>query len=110
MQEIFLIRDINSGLIKVKILPENKLLEEFFETEIQDDLALTDYLMSKDAGRNGNDYEITGNAFSLTLTADRYIISPLYEDKRAPQEGPSVDFFTLLSRWRHFLKNENSET
>lgn len=108
MEEIFLTRDKESSLIDVKISPENKLLKEFFETEIQDDMALIDYLMTKATHQQDKDYEITGNAFSLTLTPDRYIITPLYEDTRSPQGGPRGDLFLLLDYWRQFLENESS--
>ncbi|MBO0335136.1 hypothetical protein J0X12_16055 [Sneathiella sp. CAU 1612] len=107
MEEIFLTRDTESGLIDVKITPENKLLKEFFETEIQDDMALIDYLVTKATHQEGKDFEITGNAFSLTLTPDRYSITPLYEDRRSPQGGPRRDFFLLLDYWRQFLENEH---
>ncbi len=109
MLEIHLTRDKESGLIEVTLSPENKLLKEFFETEIQGDIALIDYLKTKEAGNQGEDYEITGNGFTLTLNHDRYIITPLYEDTRPAQAGPRGDFFLLLDRWRQFLKKEPRE-
>ena len=106
MLEIHLERDKKTGLIEVRIFPENNLLKEFFETEIQDDMALINYLRTKDAGVLEENYEITGNGFTLTLTADRYMITPVYEDTRAPQEGPREKFFLLLNYWRQFLLGE----
>ncbi|MDF2367990.1 hypothetical protein [Sneathiella sp.] len=109
MLEIHLERDKETGLIESRLSPENNLLKEFFETEIQDDMALINYLRTKTIDQEGEDYEITGNSFTLTLTLDRYIITPIYEDTRPPQDGPREDFFYLLDRWRQFLKREARE-
>jgi uncharacterized protein YacL (UPF0231 family) len=84
-------------------------LEEFFETEIQDDMALINYLRTKDTYIQDEEYEITGNGFTLTLTSDRFIITPIYEDTRPPEDGPRDNFFQLLNRWRQFLQEEHSK-
>ena len=109
MLEIHLKIDKETGLIEAELSPENILLKEFFETEIQGDIALADYLKTKATGPQDEDYEITGNGFTLTLSPDRYIITPIYEDTRAPKDGPRDDFFLLLDHWRQFLSHETRE-
>lgn len=103
MLEILMARDEKTGLITAEISPENKILEEFLETEIQGDIALIDYLFDRTANALGGGFEITGNAFSLTLTPDRYLIEPLFEDGGRQQEGKREDLFYLLDRWRAFV-------
>ncbi len=107
MIEVTLHRDMKSGLVKARISPANRLLEEFFETEIQNDAAVIHYLSSRAADADGYDVEVTGNAFNLTLTADQYVISPLFDPERASQEGPRSDFFFILDKWQEFLSGDS---
>ena len=107
MLKIHLQRDRKTGLIEARLSPENKLLKEFFETEIQDDIALINYLRTKDTDIQDENFEITGNGFTLTLTSDRFIITPIYEDTRPPEGGPRDNFFHLLNCWRQFLNTED---
>ncbi|MEX0582817.1 MAG: hypothetical protein WD185_04040 [Sneathiella sp.] len=100
-------RDKATGLIRTKISPENKMLEEFFETEIQGDIALIDYLFDKAADAPGGEFEINGNAFSLTLTADSYQIESIFDENGQRQEGAREDLFYLLDRWRAFIIDGN---
>ena len=109
MLKIHLQRNKETGLIEARLSPENNLLKEFFETEILDDMALINYLRTKKKKEQVEDFEITGNGFTLTLTEDRYIITPLYEDTRPAKDGRRKDFFKLLKHWRKFLKNESKQ-
>ena len=110
MIDITLHRDPKTGLIKGKISPANRMLEEFFETEIQNDIAVIHYLSSRATDADGYNVEVTGNAFTLTLTADQYIVSPLYDPDTAPHEGPREDFFFILGEWRKFLAQETGQS
>lgn len=103
MLAILMKRDEKTGFITAKISPENKLLEQYLETEIQGDIALIDYLLDRTANALGGGFEITGNAFSLTLTPDKYLIEPLFDDDKGAQEGAREDLFYLLDRWRAFI-------
>jgi|TARA_R110002094_G_scaffold25946_4_gene38255 hypothetical protein len=107
MMEISIRRDRKTGLLHIKTTPENKLLEEFFETEIQNDLALIDYVYARLARQEDTETEITGNAFSLLLTHDRYIITPLFEQGLPPFEGPQEEFLHILDCWRKRLEKDN---
>ncbi len=97
--KIRLRRDRKSGLLKITIAPENKALEDFFETEIQNDLALIDYILARLARDTGEEMEITGNAFSLILTETDYIISPLFDADAPAATGPREDFLHILGLW-----------
>ena len=109
MHDISIHRDQKSGLLKARISPANKVLEEFLETEIQNDLRVIDYLTERTLDAAIHYVDTTGNAFSLKLTADSYFITPLYENDIPPQEGPLDEFLYLLNQWRDFLKKENMQ-
>lgn len=105
-------RDRKSGLLKITIVPENKTLEDFFETEIQNDLALIDYILARLPRDEGEEMEITGNAFSLMLTETDYIILPLFDaaaDTPAAK-GPREDFLHILGLWRARLARDGHKS
>ncbi|PHQ69961.1 MAG: hypothetical protein COB93_06670 [Sneathiella sp.] len=98
-------RNTETGLLHAKIMPENKLLEDFLQTEIQQDITLIHLLKQKTFDPHALPFEITGNAHSLTLTKDEYLISSLYGGEHCCR-GPLTEFMDILQQWAYFLENE----
>lgn len=107
MIDISLSRDPETGLISGKIVPKNNLLESYFETEVQNDLALIGYVETL-AAQDGP-VEIIGNAHTLKFNDDRYTVTSLFDEAAPPTTGTKTEFLFLLSQWRDFLRREIDE-
>lgn len=107
--KISLRRSRESGLLSVKLTPENRVLEEFFETEIQNDLGLVEHLLARINAAGREAIELNGNAFSLQLMGEHYTITPLF-DASPPVSGPREDFLRLLQHWHRRLRRDSARS
>ena len=103
MVQISITRDEETGRISGVIIPENKTLEDYFETEIQNDMAVIRHIRKKLPDAEEMDVDISGNAYCLTLGRDQFTIMPLFDKTAAPVSGPMGEFLYLLDQWYAFL-------
>lgn len=101
MPKLTLRKDPETRLISAEIVPENSLLSEFLESEIQQDQALIALLRTHTDNPDQRPFEITGNAHTLALTETDYHITSLNDDTMT--SGPLGDFIDLLHQWDQFL-------
>ncbi|MCF8469060.1 MAG: hypothetical protein K9G33_16820 [Sneathiella sp.] len=106
MVQIAITRDSDTGVISGKITPENKTLEDYFETEIQNDSGIIRHLRKKLMDSDGTDVELIGNAYYLALGPETFTVRPLFEPGLPPATGPTGDFLFLLDQWADFLLNK----
>ncbi|MCR9212417.1 MAG: hypothetical protein NXI13_01760 [Proteobacteria bacterium] len=97
-------KDLETNLLSAEITPENRLLSDFLETEIQQDRAYIDYLLNQATMLENLPFEINGNAYGLILTNVDYKITALYSDEMT--SGPLPDLLDILRQWREFLQPE----
>ena len=104
--QIFITRDSDTGIVSGKITPENKLLEDYFETEIQNDTGVIRHLRKKLMDSDGADVELIGNAYYLSLGPETFTIRSLFEPDSRATTGSTGDFLFLLDQWYDFLLNK----
>ncbi len=99
-----LLKDPETGLLKAELSPENGVLCDFFESEIQQDRAFIAFLKAQAEDRESLPFEINGNAHTLTLTGPQYEITSLQSGETT--SGPLSDLLDLLRQWDGFLRGE----
>jgi len=95
-------KDRDTGLLIAEILPENKVLSGFLETEIQQDLGLLHLIQQRISDTDALPNEINGNAHSLSLTKGKYIISALFDSGQSCK-GPLQELTYVLDQWEAYL-------
>jgi hypothetical protein len=106
MPTISIKADPDTGLYKSKITPSNRLLEEFLESEVQEDMAFIQYLREAIKRLDKISFEINGNAHCLKLTTSDYTVSPLHENENDLSSGPLDDFIYFLNEWEKALSTQ----
>ena len=104
MPSILILTDPDTGLINCKIVPKNNLMEEFLESEIQEDIAFVEYLRKAIEELDENGFEINGNAHCLRLTTTDYSVSRLHENVDDVSSGRLDDFTYFLVEWEKALR------
>lgn len=77
---------------------KNKVLTDFFETEIRDNSAFAAHILELCQGTNTARSEISGNLYSLLIYKDNIEIENLFDDEERTTI-PRASFEDILSQW-----------
>ncbi len=96
--ECRIIASADTGFPAVQCDQEASLLQDFFETEIQQSLALAEHLLNqcKTAGISSSDF--SGNLFNILINKDKFVIENTYNDMER-LEGERSFLERLLVNW-----------
>jgi len=97
-------RDPDSGEITFDCDEEGRTLQSFLETDLQEDLTHTEYLLILCRSENNLNVESTGNSYSLLLNRNNFKIESLY-DSREVIEGRRSYLLEILENWKASLSN-----
>ena len=77
---------------------------EYLENDIQDTATGREVLALLE--KNGDNGEMSGNSYSLTITGDTLVLENLYDDEEPPQTLERVRLAALLKAWLDFLDQD----
>jgi hypothetical protein len=77
---------------------------EYLENDIQDTATGRDILALLQ--KNGENGEMTGNSYSLTITGNTVVLENLYDNDEPPQTLERAQVAALLEAWLHFLDQD----